>query len=786
MLGLHSTVQCHIAPAAFGQLYQLLQQFSQTLPDALVLSNTEFSALPLAPLPSELDKEFFLIWSPSFKVLLNGRWSPTGLRPSYQERIQPRPTTHPQPIALGFAGEEIWQFGQALLQFYPYEPVLQQLCDRSHWATLPNDPQLQSQFTLQLIGAFSQSEPSPYPAVSVCQPVEQALQRQVDQSQLLNHVCAQICQSLDLEMILRTTLEELRQLLHVDRVMIHHFLPSPEPDPGNGKGELKQIAPEHYQGYESKGRSDLPSGLDPNLQPTWMDLQQNWYKYLQGYTISTTDVGQTYHHHPTLLRSLQTLQIQASITVPILIQGNLWGLLTAHHCDRPHVWQPDEQESLEHVAKHLEIAIYQTQLYQQLRQQKQTLEERVQQYTQELQSTLIAAQAANKAKSDFLATMSHELRTPLTCVIGMSSTLLHWSFGSLSDRQRTYLQTIHDNGERLLEVINDILEFCQLEAGKTVLNISRFSLTHLVQDCRQMFQEQARSAHVNLKVENYLTPQQDEFFADVRRVQQILINLISNAIKFTPAQGTVTLRLWWENSGVVFQVEDTGIGIAESQYPLLFEKFQQLDTSLCREYGGTGLGLALTKQFIDLHQGSIRVDSQLGAGSTFTVRLPLQTPRKPLPKPKPDPEVFTIPDALPTGQVIVLEDEEETATLICELLTAAGYQVIWLVDCSTAIDQIEFLKPVAVIANLHMAGVASKEIVQALQRSPDVQFPKVVALAPSQSLVRAASPEGNRAASPEENRLCDDPHQPKADIYLSKPLDPEKLLTSLINLTHRS
>ncbi len=207
----------------------------------------------------------------------------------------------------------------------------------------------------------------------------------------------------------------------------------------------------------------------------------------------------------------------------------------------------------------------------------------------------------------------------------MSSTLLRWSFGELTERQRSYLQTIHDSGERLLEMISDILELSQIEAGKAVLDITEFSLTDTVKNTIDRgLAEKATKAQINLKLDLLFDSQKDKFTADLRRVNQILLNLLTNAIKFTPSGGNVTLRIWIEDKNAVFQVEDTGIGIAEEQLSMLFEKFHQLDNPYRRSYEGTGLGLALTKQLVQLHRGRIDVESTVGKGSIFTVWIPQQ------------------------------------------------------------------------------------------------------------------------------------------------------------------
>jgi signal transduction histidine kinase len=349
---------------------------------------------------------------------------------------------------------------------------------------------------------------------------------------------------------------------------------------------------------------------------------QCWEKYRQGFTLAVADIENAYIISPCLLNFLRTIQVRAKLVAPIVFQEKLWGLLIAHQCTEPRLWLDSEKNLLGQIAEQLAIAIHQAELMRSLKQEKQTLEQRVVERTQALHDALIAAQAASRAKSEFLATISHELRTPLTRVIGMSDTLLRWPLGELSQRQRQYLQIIHDSGEHLLELINDILELSELEAGKAVLNISEFSLAAIAEGCLRSLSEKAKHQAVTLTLDLKTEPT-FRLHADPQRVGQILWNLLSNAIKFTPEGGQVILRVWSENGTAVLQVEDTGIGISQEHLPLLFEKFQQLDTPYRRRYSGTGLGLALTKQLVELHRGRIEVESTLGMGSIFTAWLPL-------------------------------------------------------------------------------------------------------------------------------------------------------------------
>ncbi|MER3477085.1 MAG: hypothetical protein C4287_11860, partial [Leptolyngbya sp. ERB_1_2] len=184
---------------------------------------------------------------------------------------------------------------------------------------------------------------------------------------------------------------------------------------------------------------------------------------------------------------------------------------------------------------------------------------------------------------------------------------------------------IQDRGEHLLTLINDILDLTDVEAGRMFLQIQKFSLAQLAQQTIDLLQEKADAKQVKLDLE--LLPQRSQDFlfqADPHRVQQICLNLLSNAIKFTPAQGHVTMRVRVSGDTAILQIEDTGIGIPSHQRSFLFQKFQQLDASYHRKYEGTGLGLALTKQLVELHGGTIEVESTVGVGSTFTVFLPMQ------------------------------------------------------------------------------------------------------------------------------------------------------------------
>jgi signal transduction histidine kinase len=228
---------------------------------------------------------------------------------------------------------------------------------------------------------------------------------------------------------------------------------------------------------------------------------------------------------------------------------------------------------------------------------------------------------ANKHKSDFLANMSHELRTPLNAIIGFSEVLIERMFGEVNEKQADYLKDIHESGKHLLSLINDILDLSKIEAGRMDLEMSRFDLPSALSNAMTLVRERAQRHGIALGLE--VDPRLGEFEADERKVKQILVNLLSNAVKFTPDGGRVDVSAKLDTDKVEIAVKDTGIGIAPEDHAAVFEEFKQVGRDYTRKAEGTGLGLALTKRFVELHGGAIRLQSTPGKGSTFTITLPL-------------------------------------------------------------------------------------------------------------------------------------------------------------------
>ncbi len=238
----------------------------------------------------------------------------------------------------------------------------------------------------------------------------------------------------------------------------------------------------------------------------------------------------------------------------------------------------------------------------------------------ETQDALAQLELANKHKSEFLANMSHELRTPLNAIIGFSEVLAERMFGEVNDKQLEYLKDIHNSGHHLLSLINDILDLSKIEAGRMELDLSSFNLPMLLDNTVTLVRERALRHGLTLALE--IDPAIGDWVADARKLKQVVINLLSNAVKFTPAGGRVTLRARALDRAVEIAVVDTGVGIAADQQALVFEEFRQAGGDYLRKAEGTGLGLPLARRFVELHGGTLRLESAPGEGSTFAFVLP--------------------------------------------------------------------------------------------------------------------------------------------------------------------
>ena len=311
------------------------------------------------------------------------------------------------------------------------------------------------------------------------------------------------------------------------------------------------------------------------------------------------------------------------------------------------------------------------------------------------------AEEASRAKSEFLANMSHELRTPLNAIIGFSEVLLEKMFGELNDRQEEYLNDILSSGEHLLSLINDILDLAKVESGKVELQPSLFDLRQVLEGSLMMVKERALAHGITLSLES--ADDVETVVGDERKVKQILFNLLSNAMKFTPNAGQVGIRAHAVDGAVQIAVWDTGVGIAPADQDCIFEEFRQVGSGLTGKTEGTGLGLALTRKFVALHGGTISVQSALEQGSTFTFTLPMAEAAdetSPAERPAARAPEQAGPGDVVRPSVLIIEDDPKAADLLRIYLTEAGYTVDTAVDGVEGVKQVKHLAPDVVILDV--------------------------------------------------------------------------------------
>ena len=369
--------------------------------------------------------------------------------------------------------------------------------------------------------------------------------------------------------------------------------------------------------------------------------------------------------------------------IPIMIDDQLLGVLNAFVPEN-HQELPNEREFMSTIANTLAGLI------------QRKLGE------QELKAAKEAAEAANRVKSDFLATISHEVRTPLNGIMGMAELLME---KRLSSKKLFYVEMIRKSGEILLRTINDVLDLSKIEAGEIRLEEVDFDLRETRQELRDLFNELATKKGIRFRTR--IESNVPAFVrGDQHRIMQILINLLGNAIKFTES-GKVTLHIDAEERGeviwIAFTVQDTGIGVDAAAQRRLFQPFSQADTSTTRKYGGSGLGLAICKKMTDLMQGEITLASQPGVGSTFEVKLPMRRAEPPaaaVPAPKEEKsENVAFPKKT---QVLVVEDNLVNQRLFQIILNKLGIKVLLANNGQEALEQLRLNSVALVLMDVHM------------------------------------------------------------------------------------
>lgn len=381
-----------------------------------------------------------------------------------------------------------------------------------------------------------------------------------------------------------------------------------------------------------------------------------------------------------------------------------------------------------------------------------------------------AAEAANRAKSAFLAMMSHELRTPLNSILGLSESLLDKIHGPLSTTQTRYLDLVVSSGRHLLDLINDILDLAKIESGEDKPILNPCSLNEVCDDALRLVNPVA--ARRRQRVSRDLPAADVHFMADALRLRQILINLLGNAAKFTPDGGAFGLRASATSGEIHLEVWDHGIGISSEDFPRLFKPFVQLDSRLARDYPGTGLGLALVQRLATIHGGKVVVTSSPGQGSTFTCTLPwIEPPATPAPvvheHSAPAAAPIIAPATSPGLSVLIAEDTPVNILAVKDHLEARGCRVEIAENGRIAVEQAVALRPDVVLMDIQMPVMDGLEATRILRAHSDPALARTPIIA-----VTALAMIGDR-----ERCLA-----AGADDYVTKPVSPRELYRRMLDI----
>ncbi|MDM8558050.1 response regulator [Candidatus Parabeggiatoa sp. HSG14] len=446
---------------------------------------------------------------------------------------------------------------------------------------------------------------------------------------------------------------------------------------------------------------------------------------------------------------------------------------------------------LEHLLFIIQQVIQRQHVEKSLVEERLLLTQRVAERTIALNKTNLDLARAVRLKDEFLASMSHELRTPLASVLGNTELLLEGIYGSLNKKQIKSLQTIEGSGQHLLSLINDVLDLSRIGAGKMELEREQVQIIELCHKSLHFIRQrsvQKKNLQVTLTLDH---TKNISLNADPQRLKQILVNLLNNAVKFTPNGGSIDLEVKTNEADQVihFIVSDTGIGIASEDMERLFQPFIQADSRLARKYEGIGLGLTLAQHLTELHGGSLSLDSTLDKGSRFTVSLPCY--EIPVVKKQKPEEIMFVSlkttdepqqneyDKLISGLpketvqsnhaefpiVLLAEDNEESLSFFSSYLEAKNYQVITARDGSEAIIRIQETPPDIILMDIQMPVVNGLEAIERIRAFKEFQTTPIIAL--------------TALALPGDCERC---LALGANKYLNKPVSPKNLLKIIENL----
>ena len=411
------------------------------------------------------------------------------------------------------------------------------------------------------------------------------LTRSVGELKALGEVGQAVSSTLDLETVLRTIVSRATELAGVDGGSIYEY---------DAEGEEFQV----------RATDRLPDKLVEAMRATPIRKGEGVLgrMAISGEPVEIPDIADERNYQSRVREKLVRLGYRSVLAVPLLRENHILGGLAVNR-KRAGAFDPQVIDLLKTFATQSALAIQNARLYREIEVKSRELE------------------AASRHKSEFLANMSHELRTPLNAIIGFSEVLSERMFGEINEKQAEYLGDILQSGRHLLSLINDILDLSKIEAGRMELEVSEFDLPGAIENTITLVRERAVRRGITLG--RVIDERLGSIRADERKVKQVLLNLLSNALKFTPEGGKIDVRAAVNDGVAEISVMDSGIGISPEDQEAVFEEFRQVGTA-SKKIEGTGLGLAISRKFIELHGGRICVSSKVGSGSTFSFTLPVQ------------------------------------------------------------------------------------------------------------------------------------------------------------------
>jgi PAS domain S-box-containing protein len=598
-----------------------------------------------------------------------------------------------------------------------------------------------------------------------CAEVE--LERRAAQLALLNSASRTVVSSLDLETVMETTMRQAIEVLQIEA------------------GSVLSLDPETDELVFEAASGGGAAGLGGRRLPPGHGIA-GWVAE-HGEPLIISDVHQDRRFYPEV-DAASGWETQSILCVPLVYRGRIIGVMQAlNKIGRE--FREEDQQLLEALASTAAIAIENARLYEkvqrelrermkieeELREERASLAERVAARTAELSAANAELARAVRLKDEFLASVSHELRTPLNAILGLSEALQEQVYGSLNERQLRSLYNIENSGRHLLSLINDILDVSKIEAGKLELDIGPVAVSSVCQASVGLIKQLVLKKRLKLSLE--FDPALRQIQADGRRLKQVLVNLLSNAVKFTPEGGEIGLRVTGdaEQEVVHFTVWDTGIGISQDGMARLFQPFVQLDSSLSRQYAGTGLGLALVRRLTELHGGGVSVESHVGEGSQFTVSLPWrelsQGDQAPAGALHSSPELSASASAedilsadILSGVhplILLAEDNETNIATLSDYLLSKGCQVVVARNGFEVIDRTKEEKPDVILMDIQMPEMDGLEAMRRLRTDAAFDVPIIV-------LTALAMP-GDRVRCLEAG----------ASAYLSKPVSLKRLMQAI-------